>query len=78
MGAQFLSHYLTILDIKIIFSIVSNHMKILKLTSDPVIIQTLLCSLYPPEASGGYFGLAFAMPLRVEIFGVNALRGKLH
>ena len=35
--------------------------------------------LYPPEASDGYFGLAFATPsLRVEIFGVNALRGKLH
>ena len=33
--------------------------------------------LYPPEASGGYFGLVFAMPPpRVDIFGVNALRGK--
>ena len=32
--------------------------------------------LYPPEASGGYFGLALAT--RREIFGVNALRGKLH
>ena len=42
-GAQFLSHYLTILDIKIIFSIVSNHSKILNLTSDPIIIPTLLC-----------------------------------
>ena len=36
MGAQFLSHYLTILDIEIIFSIVSNHTKILNLTSDPI------------------------------------------
>ena len=44
LGAQFLSHYLTVLDIKIIFSIVSNHTKILNLTSDPIIIQTLLCS----------------------------------
>ena len=33
---------------------------------------------YPPEASGGYFGLAFATPPRVENFGINALRGKLH
>ena len=31
--------------------------------------------LYPLEASGGYSGLAFAYR---EIFGVNALRGKLH
>ena len=43
MPAQFLSHYLTILDIKIIFSSVSNLKKILNLTSDPIIIQTLLC-----------------------------------
>ena len=35
----------------------------------------LLC---PPEASSGYFGLAFATPPRREIFGVNAVRGKLH
>ena len=34
--------------------------------------------LYPPEASGGYFGLAFTTPPRVEILGVNALRGKRH
>ena len=36
--------------------------------------------LYPQEASGRCFGFAFAMPLPpcVEIFGVNALRGKLH
>ena len=36
--------------------------------------------LYPPDASGGYFGLVFAMAPRpsVEIFGINALRGKLH
>ena len=44
MGAQFLSHYLTILDMKIVFLIVSNHTKILNLTSDPIIIQTVLCS----------------------------------
>ena len=31
--------------------------------------------LYPPEASGGYFGFATPPPPR-EIFGVNALRGK--
>ena len=32
--------------------------------------------LYPPEASGGYFGLVFATlpPPRVEIFGDNSLR----
>ena len=42
MRVQFLSHYLTILDMKIIFSIVSNNIKILKLTADPIIIQTLL------------------------------------
>ena len=42
-GGQFLSHYLTILDIKIIFSLVSNLRKILNLTSDPIIIRTLLC-----------------------------------
>ena len=35
--------------------------------------------LLMPEASGGYFGLVFATPPpRVEVFGVNALRGKLH
>ena len=44
MGTQFLSHSLTILDIEVIFSIVSNHTKILNLTADPIIIQTLLCS----------------------------------
>ena len=35
--------------------------------------------LYPLEASSGYFGLVFATPLpRIEIFGINVLRGKLH
>ena len=34
--------------------------------------------LYPPEATGGYFGLAFTTPPCVEIFGVNTLGGKLH
>ena len=34
----------TILDIKIIFSLVSNLKKILNLTSDPIITETLLCS----------------------------------
>ena len=43
MGAQFLSHYVTILDIEIIFSLVSNLKRILSLTSDPIIIGTLLC-----------------------------------
>ena len=42
MGAQFLSHYLTILDIKIIFSLVSNLKKVLDLTFDAIIIQTLI------------------------------------
>ena len=42
MGAQFLGHYLTILDIKIIFSLVRNLKKILNLTSNPIIIQTLI------------------------------------
>ena len=38
-------------------------------------ISSLL--LYPPDASGGYFGLAFnTPPPHLEIFGVNALRGK--
>ena len=46
MGVQFLSHYLTILDIKIIFSLVSNLKKILNLTSDPIIIETLLCNAF--------------------------------
>ena len=44
IGAQFRSHYLTILDIKITFSLISNIKKILNSTSDPIIIQTLLCS----------------------------------
>ena len=37
--------------------------------------------MYPPEASGEYFGLAFTTPpplLRVEIFLVLMLSGKLH
>ena len=44
MGAQFLSQYLIILDIKIIFSLARNLKKILNLTSDSIIIQTLICS----------------------------------
>ena len=41
-GAQFLSHYLITLDIKIIFSLLSNLKNILNLTSDLIIIETLL------------------------------------
>ena len=40
--SQFLSHYLTILDIKIIFPLLSNLKKILNLTFDAISIQTLL------------------------------------
>ena len=43
-GGTIFSYYLTLLDIKIIFSLVSNVKKILNLTSDPIIIQTLICS----------------------------------
>ena len=42
--AQFLSHSLTILDIKNNIYILSNLKKILNLTSDPTIIETLLYS----------------------------------
>ena len=40
----------------------------------------ITCLLYPPEASGGYFGLVFTTPPmpHIHIFGVKALRGKLH
>ena len=52
------------------------------ITTDGFIQRATVLLLYTPEASGGYFGLAFAMPPpppRVrEIFGVNAVRGKLH
>ena len=36
--------------------------------------------VYPPEVSGGYFGLNSIRYIAAcrEIFGVNALRGKLH
>ena len=44
MRAQFLSHYLTILDTKIIFALVSNLKKVLNLTSYPIIIHILICS----------------------------------
>ena len=44
MGAQFLSLYLAILDMKMIFSLVSNLKNILNLASDPIIIQPLICS----------------------------------
>ena len=36
--------YLKILDTKVIFSLVSNLKKVLNMTSDPIFIETLLCS----------------------------------
>ena len=44
-----------------------------------IVENSVSCGLlYPPEASGGNFGLAFATVPQRDIFGVNALKGKLH
>ena len=46
--------------------------------NNPALLQHVL-SLHPPEASGGYFGLALAtLPPHVERFSALTFSGKLH